>query len=159
MNIDQTISDLSTLSVDDRLRVLHAIWDTLPDDVELHPSPEQQAELDRRLDAHRTNPSTSISHDELMRRIEVEDDVIAAVVWYDDKRAGLGDEFLSEYPAAIQRIRDNPLMFAIAANGLRPCRLKRFAYVIHFDVTAQDVLIIAVMGSGRDDSAFIRRKG
>lgn len=33
MNVDQTISDLSTLSVGDRLRVVHAIWDTLPDDV------------------------------------------------------------------------------------------------------------------------------
>lgn len=70
MNVEQTISDLSTLSVDDRLRVVHAIWDTLPDDVDLTPSAEQQAELDRRLAAHRADPSTAISHDELMRRID-----------------------------------------------------------------------------------------
>jgi len=41
-----------------------------------------------------------------------------------------------EYLAAIQRIRDNPLLFCIAANGLRPCRLKRFSFIIHFDVDA-----------------------
>ena len=70
MNIEQTISDLSALPVGDRLRVVHAIWDTLPDDVELALSPEQQAELDRRIAAHRADPSTAISHDELMRRIE-----------------------------------------------------------------------------------------
>jgi len=70
MNVDQTISDLSTLSVGDRLRVVHAIWDTLPDDVDLSTTPGQQAELDRRLAAHRTDPSTAISHDELMRRVE-----------------------------------------------------------------------------------------
>lgn len=70
MNIDQTISDISTLPIGDRLRVVHAIWDTLPDDVDLSQSPEQQAELDRRLAAHRADPSTAISHDELMRRVE-----------------------------------------------------------------------------------------
>lgn len=70
MNVDQTISDLSTLPVGDRLRVVHAIWDTLPDDVDLSPSAEQQAEIDRRLAAHDADPSTAISHDEMMRRIE-----------------------------------------------------------------------------------------
>lgn len=70
MNVDQTISGLSALPIGDRLRVVHAIWDTLPDDVDLTLTPEQQAELDRRLAAHRSNPSTAISHDELMRRIE-----------------------------------------------------------------------------------------
>lgn len=70
MNVDQTISDLSTLPIGDRLRVVHAIWDTLPDDVDIPPCPEQQSELDRRLAAHRSDPSTSVSHEELMRRIE-----------------------------------------------------------------------------------------
>ena len=70
MNVDQTISDLTTLPVGDRLRVVHAIWDTLPDDVDLAPTPGQQAELDRRLAVHRSDPSTTISHDELMRRIQ-----------------------------------------------------------------------------------------
>ena len=69
MNVDQMISDLSQLPTDDRLRVVHAIWDTLPDDVDLRASATQQAELDRRLAAHRTDPSTAISHEELLRRI------------------------------------------------------------------------------------------
>jgi putative addiction module component (TIGR02574 family) len=71
MNIDQTISDVSTLSISDRLRVVHAIWDTLPDDVDLQPNADQQSEIDRRLAAHRANPSTAISHEELIRRIEI----------------------------------------------------------------------------------------
>ncbi len=70
MNLDQTISDLSALPIGDRLRVVHAIWDTLPDDVDLSTTSEQQAELDRRLAAHQADPSTAISHDELMRRVE-----------------------------------------------------------------------------------------
>jgi hypothetical protein len=95
----------------------------------------------------------------LSYRPEVEDDIVNAVTWYDDKRSGLGDEFLLEYLAAIQRIRDKPLLFAIAANGLRPCRLKRFPYIVHFDVDGDNILVVALMGGGRDDSAFAHRNG
>ena len=93
----------------------------------------------------------------LSYRPEVEDDVFDTVTWYDDKRLGLGNEFMYEYLAAIQRIRDNPLLFCVAANGLRPCRLKPFSCIIHFDVDASDVLVVALMGGGRDDFAFIHR--
>jgi len=96
---------------------------------------------------------------QLSYRPEVEDDVVEAVTWYDDKRQGLGDEFLLEFLAAIQRVRDNPLLFSIAANRLRPCRLKRFSYIIHFDVDGTDILVVALMGGGRDDSAFVHRNG
>ena len=96
---------------------------------------------------------------QLSYRLEVEDDVVAAVAWYDDKRRGLGEEFLSEYLAAIRRIRENPLQFAIAGNGLHPCRLKRFSYIVHFDVNGNDILVVALMAGGRDDSAFIHRGG
>ena len=92
-------------------------------------------------------------------RPELEDDVVDAIAWYDDKRPGLGEMLLVEYLAAIGRIRDNPLLFAVAANGLRPCRLKRFSYIVHFDVDGNDVLIVALMAGGRDDSAFIHRSG
>ncbi len=69
MNLDQTIVELSSLPIGDRLRVVHAIWDTLPDDVELTITLEQQAELERRIAAHNANPETAISHDELMHRL------------------------------------------------------------------------------------------
>lgn len=94
---------------------------------------------------------------QLSYRPELEDDVVDAIAWYDDKRAGLGDEFLLEYLAGIRRIWGNPLQFSIAANGLRPCRLKRFSYIIHFDVVGNDILIVALMGGGRDDAALAHR--
>jgi hypothetical protein len=95
----------------------------------------------------------------LSYRPEVEDDVINAVAWYDDKRVGLGDEFLAEYLQAIQRVFENPILFAVAKNGLRPCLLKRFSYIIHFDVLDRQILIVALMGSSRDESVFENRNG
>ncbi len=95
----------------------------------------------------------------LSYRPEVEDDVVDAVAWYDDKRTGLGDECPLEYLAGIRLIRDNPLLFSIAANGLRPCRLKQFSYIIHLNVDGNDILFVALMGGGRDDSALAHRNG
>lgn len=70
MNLDQTILDLTALPIGDRLRVVHAIWDSLPEDIDLRPDASQQAELDRRLAAHRADPSTAITHEEILRRVE-----------------------------------------------------------------------------------------
>ena len=93
----------------------------------------------------------------LSYRPEVEDDLVAAVDWYDRKQIGLGDDFLAEYLTAIRRLRDDPFLFAIAANGLRPCRLKRFSYIIHFQIVGNEILVVAIMGGARDDPAFVYR--
>jgi hypothetical protein len=90
-------------------------------------------------------------------RPEVERDISEAIAWYEEKRMGLGDEFMSEFLVAIKRIRDNPFLFAVAANGLRSCRIKRFSYIIHYVINGNDVLVIALMGGHRDDAAFTQR--
>jgi putative addiction module component (TIGR02574 family) len=64
MNVEQTILEIATLPIDVRLRLVSAIWDTLPQDA------LQQAELDRRLSEHRENPGSAISHEEIMRRVK-----------------------------------------------------------------------------------------
>lgn len=70
MNLDQTITEISSLPVVERVRVVQAIWASLPDDADLGVSPEQQAELDRRVAAHDADPGSSISREELLRRLE-----------------------------------------------------------------------------------------
>ena len=70
MNVDQTITELSSLPVVERVRVVQAIWDSLPGDADLGVSPEQQVELDRRLAAHDADPDSSISREELLRRLK-----------------------------------------------------------------------------------------
>jgi hypothetical protein len=90
-------------------------------------------------------------------RPQVEDDLVEASLWYDKKQIGLGDQFLAEYVAAIYRILENPWLFSIAANGLRPCLIKRFAYIIHFAVEDDQIIVIAVMNAARDDASFMHR--
>jgi putative addiction module component (TIGR02574 family) len=70
MNVEQTILEIATLPIDVRLRLVSAIWDTLPQDADVSPSALQQAELDRRLSEHRKDPGSAISHEEIMRRVK-----------------------------------------------------------------------------------------
>ena len=90
-------------------------------------------------------------------RPEVEDDLRDGSDWYHSKRGRLGDEFIIDYWDAIDQIAERPLSFAIAANGLRPCRLSRFSFIVHFRVVDREILIVAVMSAARDDSAFVSR--
>ena len=73
MNIDQTISDLSALSVDERLRIVQKLWDSIPPETEVTVSPDQRTELDRRIAAHEADPESAISPDELERRLKDDD--------------------------------------------------------------------------------------
>ena len=90
-------------------------------------------------------------------RPEVADDLRNAAGWYDDKRVGLGDDFLTAFWSAIDAVTDRPLSFAITSTGLRACRLSRFPYVVHFRYDDDEIIVFAVMFGGRDTSAWIDR--
>lgn len=90
-------------------------------------------------------------------RPQVADDLRDAADWYEEKRSGLGDEFLTEFWLAIDAITNRPLSFAVASTGLRACRLARFPYVIHFRFERDEIVVFAVMFGGRDPSAWTDR--
>jgi putative addiction module component (TIGR02574 family) len=70
MNIEQTIANLSALSVDERLRIVQKLWDSIPPESEVTVSAEQREELQRRVAAHDRDPDSAISRDELERRLK-----------------------------------------------------------------------------------------
>ncbi len=69
MNIEQTISELSSLPVVQRLQIIRTLWDSIPAEAEIPVSPEQQAELNRRVAARRANPESAISGDEIEKNL------------------------------------------------------------------------------------------
>lgn len=70
MNIQQTIHDLTSLAVEDRLRIAQLLWDSIPPESEVNVSAEQKQELLRRLAEHDANPESAISLEELQRRLK-----------------------------------------------------------------------------------------
>lgn len=92
-------------------------------------------------------------------RPEVAKDLREAAEWYNSKRSGLGDEFMSEFWSAMESVIKYPLSFGKTSTGLRACRLARFPYVIHFRYEEQkdELVVFAVTFGGRDTSAWIDR--
>lgn len=90
----------------------------------------------------------------LRLRPEVVGDLGDAAKWYDDRRPGLGGEFLEECKAALDRILDRPEQGTVDHDGVRSVRLHRFPYVVHFRVEHTTIVVFAIMFGGRDPSAW-----
>ena len=61
MSTTLTALGIDRLSAEERLKLVHEIWDSLAAEVEAAPFTEaQKREIDRRLAAHRADPRTAI---------------------------------------------------------------------------------------------------
>ena len=69
VDVAHTIDELRGLSIDDRLKVVEAVWDSLPEEAAAPVSVEQRAELNRRLDAHEANPEQVLTWDQVLERL------------------------------------------------------------------------------------------
>ncbi len=66
MDITATIAEISSLSVDERLQLVDAIWDSIAAESDQLPlRPAQLQEVERRLAAHRTHPEDVVPWDEV----------------------------------------------------------------------------------------------
>jgi putative addiction module component (TIGR02574 family) len=67
-----TLAELLKLSARERVEIAMALWENLTDterEAELALTPEQEAELDRRLAEHIANPASAIPWDEVRRKL------------------------------------------------------------------------------------------
>ena len=69
--------------------------------------------------------------------------------WYEEKRSGLGDEFLDEVHAAFEEIEVHPKRFKKVEmedsdREIRRFIVKRFPFLVVYEVRAEEVLIVAV---------------
>jgi toxin ParE1/3/4 len=63
---------------------------------------------------------------ELLIAPEAELDIAEAYVWYEGRRAGLGEEFLSSVDACFERIRRRPEMYPVVHENYRRSLTRRF---------------------------------
>jgi hypothetical protein len=70
---------------------------------------------------------------ELIVRPEAEADMGEAFNWYEERRAGLGNEFLSEVDAVMEKVIENPLRFAMLYRHVRRALVRRLPHKVFFD--------------------------
>ena len=76
---------------------------------------------------------------------EADDELAAAAVWYEDRQAGLGDDFLNEFEDTLRRIVAQPDRWHKTRGENRKLNFHRFPYAIVYSVGAEMISIKAVM--------------
>ncbi|QDT03068.1 Putative addiction module component [Rubripirellula lacrimiformis] len=69
MTVEQAISDIASLSLEEQLLVVQAIWDRMPQDAGTSLTDQQRAELDRRLASYQANPDSALTESQLRKQI------------------------------------------------------------------------------------------
>jgi plasmid stabilization system protein ParE len=97
----------------------------------------------------------------MMRRLSIlpqaELDVSDAAGWHEDRRTGLGDEFLDELDSVLRRFIKTPLQFPKIKYNVRRALLRRFPYSVYFTVTGESVELLAVLHQHRAPRAWEKR--
>jgi plasmid stabilization system protein ParE len=81
-----------------------------------------------------------------------------AMAWYDDQRAGLGEEFLGELRRAAERILAKPTIGPQLTQHTRHYRLSRFPYKLVYQVGQDEVVIMAVAHLSRKPGYWRHRR-
>ena len=82
-------------------------------------------------------------------RPEAERDVEQAYEWYEERRPGLGREFLDELDVVYERIARFPLLYAEVYRGLRRAPVRRFPLGVFYFFNEKEILVVAVAHASR----------
>jgi toxin ParE1/3/4 len=87
----------------------------------------------------------------------------SAALWYDERRPGLGDEFIAELSAALDRIGNAPEAYPAWPGTrardplIRKTTVQRFPYVIAFEKHKRHLLVLAVAHAKRRPLYWLSR--
>lgn len=83
-------------------------------------------------------------------RARAERDLEAARDWYEQKRAGLGAEFLDEFAAAMRAMEANPERQHLYYRDFRRVLFRRFPYKIFYRIIGERVIVFRVLHAKQD---------
>jgi toxin ParE1/3/4 len=76
-------------------------------------------------------------------------DVREAAGWYDRRSPGLGDAFVGVVRQGVADVTKDPQRFALSPAGVQRMRLPRFPYVVLFETTDDEILMLGVLHTAR----------
>ncbi|MFO0810427.1 MAG: type II toxin-antitoxin system RelE/ParE family toxin [Gemmataceae bacterium] len=81
---------------------------------------------------------------DLVIRDEARQDIAEGYDWYEGRRAGLGAKFLDRVGECLDSIRVAPLARAVVRGPYRRAVVRKYPYVVYYDVVGDVVTIWAV---------------
>jgi len=85
------------------------------------------------------------------------EDIEDAKQWYNDKREGLGDEFVEELEITVDTIQNNPFQFAKKYRSVRQAQTNRFPYLTSYIIDKIEIVILSVLHGSRSPKVLKKR--
>ena len=82
-------------------------------------------------------------------REEADHDLRTTASWYEQRREGLGHEFLDEALSLLHAIADHPLVYPLVHRNTRRAVMHRFPFGVYFRVLDATVVVVAVIHGSR----------
>lgn len=70
--------------------------------------------------------------------------------WYELQKTGLGEEFPDELDSIYRKIEIHPVYFGKIKKNFRQAALKRFPFVIVYEIIKTEVVVFAVFNTSRN---------
>ena len=87
---------------------------------------------------------------ELIIAPEAFQDVNDAYSWYENRRVGLGEDFLSCVDACVQKICRAPELYIKIHENYRRALVRRFPYAVFFEYTDEKVTVYSVFHTSQN---------
>ena len=81
-----------------------------------------------------------------------------ACLYYNKQVAGLGFEFEEEIMMLLELITANPLLFPIKFAHIREAVVKRFPFVINYEISEKLIVVLAIFHMKQSPAKKIKRK-
>jgi toxin ParE1/3/4 len=90
-------------------------------------------------------------------RPEAEADIADANRWYEQRRQGLGADFLLCVEDALEKVRRNPAIYPVVYKDIRRAVVRRFPYGVFYRVVGQRLIVLGVFHGRRDPRVWQSR--
>ena len=77
-------------------------------------------------------------------------DLAGAYWWHEERRRGLGEQFLAAVDATFDQIEQFPEIFAVRYGRVRMAVVSHFPYVVFYRVDPRSVVILTVLHTSED---------
>ncbi len=94
---------------------------------------------------------------ELILTPEAAEDIAESYEWYEIRRPGLGEDFLSCIDACLQAIRRTPEMYSVVHESYRRGLVRRFPYAVFYEYAAGRVIVYGVFHTSLNPDKWRQR--
>jgi len=94
---------------------------------------------------------------EAFLRTSARQDLQVAASWYEERRDGLGGEFIDEFLSCVGRLEDNPQLYPVVEDAIRRALFQRFPYAIYYTIEPNHLQILGILHCGQHPDGWRAR--